>query len=162
MNATIRDAIIIRPLLPGDRSFVLDTFRRDLLEDATALDSLNHRPVRPHVEAIDRAMRGLGDFAVAVLLSDPSRIVGWAGARDGELLFAYVRSAFRRWGIAGQLVTSILDVSPIPLVYWTRHAERLRTERGYPIRWAWETCQRIQNQRPRRMDENQARSLHAV
>jgi GNAT superfamily N-acetyltransferase len=162
MNALVSSAISYRALVPSDRPFVLDTFRRHLLEDGVALDALNHAPIARHAEALDHQARWAPErFAVATLAGDPWRIVGWAGARDGALLFAYVRPAFREWGIASQLVTSLVDSVPINLVYWTRHAERIRRERSYPLAWAWETCQAIQNRKPRRSkNEDQASPLH--
>ena len=163
MNALVSAAISYRPLVPTDRPFVLDSFRRHLLDDGVALDALNHAPVGRHLESLDHHARWEPQrFAVATLAGDPWRIVGWAGARDGALLFAYVRPAFRQWGIASQLVTSLVESVPINLVYWTRHAEKIRHEHSYPLEWAWKTCQEIQNRKPRRTNEDQASPLYGL
>lgn len=163
MNVLIRSSVAFRPLVPADRPFICDSFRRHMLEDGLAIEALNHAPIGRHVEALDRQARWEPQrFAVATLVGDPWRIVGWAGARDGELLFAYVRPAFREWGIASQLVTSLLDTVPLSLVYWTRHAEKIKSEHGYPLQWARETCQAIQNRKPRRQDEDQDRAFYGT
>ena len=163
-NANIRDAIALRPMVAADHAFVLDSFRRHILEDGIALESLNHADVRPHVEELARCLRsGIASCMSATLGTDADRIVGWAIARDGEIVFTYVRSAFRRWGIGSQLTTALVESVPMPLVYWTSHAERIRSECSYPLLWAWETCKRIQRKSPRRSkNEDQARSIHAV
>jgi len=97
-----------------------------------------------HVREIDRLLRGGGRFAVASLAASPECIEGWGVAYDGRLVFAYVRPAFRRWGIAGALVDALLpETAPLPVVYWTHDADMIHRERGYPMIWDWQTFQSI-------------------
>jgi hypothetical protein len=125
---------------PADHGFVLDSFRRHMLTEETP-------NLYAHTEAISCAVRSHVDsqWVTVALHSDPSRIVAWAGARDGNLVFAYVRGAFRRWGIGSDLVTSLIESVPISLVYWTRDAEKIRNARKYPLTWAWETFNAIEH-----------------
>jgi len=68
--------------------------------------------------------------------------MGWAVVRSGELLFCYVRPAFRRWGIGAQMAAQLLPGGgPWRLVYWTRHAEAVR-DHGFPLVWSMETFEK--------------------
>ena len=151
MKRELASAIGIRPMESGDRGFVLDSFRRNIMSDATVLDLLGFGCVSDHVAQLERLVRGgIGSFAVASLADSPDCIEGWAASCNGRLVFAYVRPAFRRWGIAGALVDVLLpEVTPMPLVYWTRDAEAIHREHGYPLTWDWETFREI-NRKPRR------------
>ena len=143
MKSEISQAIAIRPLSRDDRAFILDSFRQNVSTDRSVLDVLE-AGVSVHVRELDRLLRGGGHFAVAALVASPDRIEGWAVAHDGRLVFAYVRAAFRRWGIAGALVDALLpETTPLPLVYWTRDANTIHLERGYPMVWDWKAFQQI-------------------
>jgi hypothetical protein len=103
------------------RAFVLDSFRRELLEVAPWTREL----VAAHVEALDRELRHVASevtVRVAVLPGSDD-IVGWAAARRGVLLFAYVKLVARERGIAAALVDAVVGGEmPIRLAYWTSAA----------------------------------------
>lgn len=149
MRSDVARAIGIRPMVAEDRAFVLDSFRRHVATDGVVLDLIGLGRVRDHVAQLERLIRsGFGTFAVASLAASPECIEGWAAACQGRLVFAYVRPTFRRWGIAGALVDVLLpETTPMPLVYWTRDAEKIKRERGYPLAWDWETFQAINRHR---------------
>lgn len=137
MTPAIAAAIDLRPAVRGDFGFVLDSFGRCLGENVV---------YRGHVQAVQNRMasqlRGVpGSVCVACLRSKPDSIVGWAAVRDGELAFAYVRPGFRRWGVAAQMATQLIEGGPFRLVYWTRQAEAVR-DHGFPLVWAMDTFQR--------------------
>jgi GNAT superfamily N-acetyltransferase len=145
MKAEVSSAIAIRGLTRDDRAFVLDSFRRHIVGDPAVHDMLE-AGVTIHVRELDRLLRGgsCGRFAVASLAASPECIEGWAVSSEGRLVFAYVRPHFRRWGIAGALVDALVpEVTPLPVVYWTRDAELIHRERGYPMVWDWQTFQSI-------------------
>jgi len=143
MKAEVASAIAIRGLSRDDRAFVLDSFRRHIVGDPAVHDLLE-AGVTVHVRELDRLLRGAGTFAVASLAASPECIEGWSVSCDGRLVFAYVRPAFRRWGIAGAMLDALLpEVTPVPVVYWTRDAELIHRERGYPMVWDWQTFQSI-------------------
>jgi GNAT superfamily N-acetyltransferase len=143
MKAEVSSAIAIRSMSRDDRAFVLDTFRRTVVADRSVLDLLE-AGITVHVRELDRLLRGAGQFAVASLAASPECIEGWSVSCGGRLVFAYVRPAFRRWGIAGAMVDALLpEVTPLPVVYWTRDADTIHRERGYPMLWDWQTFQEI-------------------
>lgn len=128
--------LTIRPFEPSDRGYILDSFRRHLGWDRLA--GVAPGDVQIHVAELDKLLRGAGRTLIATLPSQPEKIFGWACAADGALRFCYVGKAFRRWGIGSQLVTALISTVPVPLVYWTTHAEKIRKRRQFPLVWNWQ------------------------
>lgn len=63
----------------------------------------------------------------------PDEHMGWAAARDGVLVFVYVKYRYRRKGLGTMLAAHVIDAEgPIRLAYWTRAAGRMALG-GYPI-----------------------------
>lgn len=148
MRPDVVSHILFRPLVRSDHGFVLDSFGRHMRSDLAGVGLSVPRDVNIHVEWLARETRGRDTrWSVATLASDPNSIVGWACAMGEELVFCYVRAAFRRWGIGSQLATSLVETIPLRLLYWTRDAAKIRSERGYPLEWAWQTFREIDNQR---------------
>lgn len=146
MNPDIASRIGFRGLVRSDHSFVLDSFGRHMRDEIDSIGLLGRGDVAVHVDWLAREARGNGArWAVAALASDPNRIVGWACALGGELVFCYVRSAFRGWGVGSDLATLLVDAVPMRLLYWTRDAQRIQ-ERGIALEWAWQSFRAIDSQ----------------
>lgn len=131
--------IRVVPATMAHAPFVLDSFRREIPSTGEIQRSL----VWYHVTALESVLRGgLGRVVVAHPIGFPDTYVGWAAENCGSLIFAYVPSNLRGFGLARQIVSTLFDSAPIGLVYWTRTAERVKRS-GFPIDRDWRTFVRM-------------------
>lgn len=140
---SLLQAFALRPAVASDRNYICDSFRRYLAWDTCVLDCLSGS-IGDHVAELDRLLRApFAQTIVASLPTQPDRVFGWACAVDGSLWFAYVGKDYRKWGLGSQMATKLVGGVPMPLVYWTHHAEKIQRERGYPLTWDWRAFQAV-------------------
>jgi hypothetical protein len=72
---------------------------------------------------------------LAIPRGEPDAWLGWVVAMRGRIVFAYMRSMFRRKGIGLEMVGAVLDRTPIDVAYWTSDA-RAMADHGIPIRYS--------------------------
>jgi hypothetical protein len=139
--------ISVRPAEHGDVSIIVDSFAATLLHEAHVLSIGGTEQRFANVDHLCAVMCRPGNALVACLAKRPEVLIGWA-AKDGEaLLFAYVKHAFRRWGIGSTLVSQLMpDVTPVPVVYWTRAARKIHRHQ-FPITWDWDAYNQIQERK---------------
>ena len=100
----------VRPFESGDMAFVRDSWLRSAWhrEDRRLRLEGKSRNAREIAGAawygINRAhvttLIGTADVLVAVDKTDTDHIGGWMAVAEGEPLYAYVKNAYRGWGIA--------------------------------------------------------------
>lgn len=139
--------IALRPLEHGDAGIIVDTFSMTLFHEAHVVGIGGTEQRFANVDHLCATMCRPANGIIACLAKSPAVLVGWA-VRDGDaLLFAYVKHAFRRWGIGATLVARLMpDVAPVPLVYWTRAARKIH-KRHFPITWDWQAFNQIQERK---------------
>jgi len=135
-TADVLSAIVVRPISSDDISLICDSFARQLQDEHTALgirrDDVN---VEHRYRLLNLLARKHG--VVATIRGLPN-VVGWAIGTDGVLFFAYVKHAFRRWGIADKLCVSLeMPLKGLPVVYWTRAAKKIYKKNPGRIIFDW-------------------------
>ncbi len=80
-----------------------------------------------------------GRAAVAVYETEHGPVLaGWAAVDEGSVLFAYVKAAYQRSGIASTLLERLgVDMSqPVAMRYWTPSAAAISRRDGWQLRQA--------------------------
>ena len=131
MPDALTSHVSIIPATPASWPWILHSFRHQIggIDGGPSLLAESQR------RALERILRGgIGPAVVAVPVGFPTEFLGWAVAVDGRVLYAYVRSVFRRQGVGAQLVCAVTDRVPVEVAYWTPEAQAI-ADHGWPIRY---------------------------
>lgn len=104
-----KDLVVIRPAIEDDRAFILATWLRGAYYGEFQASMEKDAFMKSYHELVEHALDGPdAEVVVAALPQDPSVIIGYAvfkNTRDGRVLhWVFVKSAFRRYGVAKLLL----------------------------------------------------------
>jgi GNAT superfamily N-acetyltransferase len=131
MTDDLLEHVEVIPAAPSHFAWMLSTFQ----EQIALLPLTPWSVARAQGDALARILRGgLGRSAVVVPRGEEYHgdTLGWAAALDGRILFAYVREPLRRQGFGAQLITSLTNLVPVPVAYWTPEIEQVAAH-GFPV-----------------------------
>lgn len=103
-------------------AFVRSTFSLGALRDGS----------RASRRRFDSLLELDGSRCLVAETRDDRLFAGWAGRTDAALIFAYVKPAVRRRGLAAWLLRELgfTDGKPIPLMFWTPSAMEIAADNG--------------------------------
>lgn len=122
--------IFVRAAVPDDQAFVASTWREGLIRADRSSS------VRYVNELIDGLLDQPGVRVACAVAGIANKIVGWlawySAPRQRVLIYCYVRSAYRREGIARALARFAWGSSDAPLVYVMRGPDAARLLAAHP------------------------------
>jgi hypothetical protein len=128
LTATIRDFVRV-----SDENFIFHSWGNSYRDAALAAwgdmpKATYYKRVRTRIEAL--LSRG-AELKLAVDPDDPNLILGWACAEAPVLHYVYIKEAYRRQGLALQLMGAVglANARVIPCSHWTPHAELVASKR---------------------------------
>jgi len=103
--------VVVRPMVEGDRAFVLATWLNSYRHGAPATRKLSTDLFYRHHHPLAEAALTRATVSVAVLPDTPDVILGYLVAEGRSTVhFAYVKKAFRRM----RVLTQLLEESTLP------------------------------------------------
>ena len=118
----------VRDFTENDRAFVYDSWLNSYCDAGVALWGCNRSTFFSRERRrIDSLLSRGAELKVATVIGEGSIILGWMCAEPPVLHYCYVKEAYRRQGVALQLLNAVglSAVHLIPCTHWTPMAEML-------------------------------------
>lgn len=128
--------ICLRPGREGDLPLVYHSWLHTLRE-ASPWDVLSRTVYFRGQHAVIENILARAGLVVAALEDDPDQILGYAVAEPGVLHWVYVKSLFRRYGVARALLAELDLPSPVVYTHKTKWCARLFKNGVYDPFKAW-------------------------
>lgn len=104
-------SIVLRPGLPADRSYAIDTWRDSYRAAVMPWQTIAALKETTYEERLTSRIVACA-FVVACDVEDSDRIYGWACGEPGVVHYVYVRDTRRRTGLGRRLVEAVAGEKP--------------------------------------------------
>lgn len=122
--------VTLRPALPTDRGFVVDSWLRSYAGSPMA-ELAGRAYWTGHKRVVERILAEGAPVHVACSIDDPGTLFGWACKGDA-LHYVYVKREFRRFGLARSLLRGMTGA----VVY--SHRTTLCSSLPIPAAWSYD------------------------
>lgn len=101
------DDLIVRPAVPEDLGYIIDSWLRTMRVDYGAMDDDHYWTwMKPKIKRI--LVNADTHVCVTCSSDDPSTIIGWVATTDNKFVYwGVVRSTFRKMGLVKQMTAGM-------------------------------------------------------